>query len=105
MARPDLTWTVFIDGVVPFTVEWCLGQVDHFQFIIAYTNAFGVDVGVQFGADGQSTLGGSAANEIDDDFMADQWLAPPVHADVAEHAVFDLIPFARAWREVADRNT
>ena len=86
-------------------MECCLGQVDHFQFIIADTNPFGVDINVQFGADGQATFGGGAADEIDDDFMADQWLPPPVHADVAEHAVFDLVPFAGAWGEVADGNT
>ena len=86
-------------------MERHLDQVDHFQFIIADTNAFGVEVRIQFGADGQAVLGGGGADEITDDLMADQWLPPPVHADVAEHAVFDLVPFARTRREVADGNT
>ena len=86
-------------------MKWCRCQVDRFQFLITNANAFWVEVGVQFGADGQPALGGRAANEIDDDFVADQWPAPPVHADVAEHAMFDLIPLARAGREVADRDT
>ena len=82
-----------------------LDQIDHFQLIVADTNAFWVEVRIQFGADGQAIFGGGAADEIDDNFMADQRLPPPVHADVAEHAVLDLVPFARTRREVADRNT
>ena len=46
-------------------------QIDHFQFIIADTNAFGVEVCIQFGADGQPILGRGASDEVDDDFMAD----------------------------------
>lgn len=79
-------------------------QVDRFQFLITNANAFWIEVGAQLGIDGQPALGRCATNEIEDDFMADQWSAPPVHADVAEHAMFDLIQFARARREVADRN-
>ena len=85
-------------------MEFSLYQVDCFQFLITYSNAFGIDVGIQFGTDGQTALSGRVSDEIDDDLMADQWLSTPVHADVAEHTMLNLIPFARAWREVTDRN-
>ena len=41
---------------------------------------------------------------MDDDLMTNQRLAPPVLADEGEQAVFDLVPFAGARWEVADRN-
>ena len=68
-------------------------------------NAFLVNVGIQFVADAQSFLGGGAANQIDDHLMADQRSASPIRADETEHSVFDLVPFACAWREMADRYT
>ena len=43
-------------------MECCLCHVDHFQFIIADPNAFGVDIGVQFGADDQ--IGGLLFTQI-----------------------------------------
>ena len=42
----------------------------------------------------------SSRNEIDDDLMTDQSLAPPVLGDEGE---LDLVPLAGARREVADR--
>ena len=83
-------------------MKFGLCQVNRFQFIITYSNAFWIDVGIQFGIDGQAALSGRVSDEIDDDLMADQWLSTPVHADVTEHAMLNLIPFARAWREVTD---
>jgi hypothetical protein len=43
-------------------------------------------------------------DEIDDDLVADQWLATPVLTDVGEQAMFNLVPFAGARREVTDRD-
>jgi len=40
-------------------------------------------------------------DEIDDDLVADQWLAAPVLCDVAEHAVFDLIRIISAGQTVS----
>src|SRR5947209_3374127 len=36
--------------------------------------------------------------------MADERPTSPVHADVREQSVLDLVPFARLRRQVADRN-
>ena len=80
-------------------------DVDGFEFLVGDVNTFWIEVGIQLCTDAQSILGGSAANEVDDDFMTYQWLASPIHADKAKHSVFDLVPFARAWREMAHRNT
>ena len=44
--------------------------------------------------------GGCAADQIDHDLPTDQRPASPVGGDVAEHAMFNLVPFAGAGREV-----
>ena len=45
-------------------------------------------------------------DEVDDDLMGDERFSSPVLRDEGEEAVFNLVPFARAGREVAngDRN-
>src|SRR5262245_18698430 len=36
--------------------------------------------------------------------MADQRAASPMHAKMTEHPMFDLVPFASTWGEMADRH-
>jgi hypothetical protein len=55
--------------------------------------------------DAQPRGGAGIANEADDHLTAEQGLAPPVRGDVAKHAMLDLVPFARARRQMADRHT
>lgn len=74
------------------------------EFLIGYLDAFGIDVGIEFGFDFQAGAGGGASDQIDDHFVVIQRLAPPVHTDMTEHAMLDLIPFAGSWREMADRD-
>ena len=45
------------------------------------------------------------ANEADDHLAAQQGLSTPVRRDVAKHAMLDLVPFARARRQMAYRHT
>src|SRR5262249_7941701 len=40
------------------------------------------------------------AYQVDDHLPTDQRPPPPVLGDVAEHAVLDLVPLTRPWREV-----
>ena len=40
-------------------------------------------------------------DQVDDDLMAHQGLTSPIQADVRKQAMFDRVPLARAWREVA----
>ena len=61
-----------------------------------------IGVRVEIALHGQACPGGRAGDEVDDDFMADQRPASPVLADKREQPVFDLVPFTRARRKVAD---
>ena len=58
-------------------------------------------IGVQDAVHAESGVGGGCADQIDDDLVGDQWPAAPVHGDLGEQPVFDLVPFAGSWREVA----
>jgi hypothetical protein len=61
-------------------------------------------VGVELAFHRQAGGGGSGCNKVDDDFMTDERLASPVLADEREQPMFDLVPLARAWWEVRDRD-
>lgn len=59
------------------------------------------DAGIEFGFDFQSRSSGGAGDQSDDHFVAIQRVAPPIHGDTTEHAMFDLITLAGSWREMA----
>ena len=93
-----------MEGVVPVSVEcvrlklWANGV----HFGLGDLDPSRVGLGVGFGVHGQSGAGRGGADEVDDDLMAGEWAASPVHRDVGEQAVLDLVPLARTGREVAD---
>jgi hypothetical protein len=88
--------------VVPVTME--LGSFDPqgCHLGIADFDPSGILASVQSSLDTQSLRCRGGANEADDDLPAHQRLATPVGRDVAEHAVLDLVPLARARGQVAD---
>jgi len=51
---------------------------------------------VEFGVDFQPGPGGGRADEVDDDLVAGQRSAGPVHRDMGEDPMFDLVPLAGA---------
>jgi hypothetical protein len=49
-------------------------------------------------------MGGCGGNEIDNNLMADKRLSSPVLTDIGKEPMFDLVPFAGAWGQVANRD-
>ena len=43
-------------------------------------------------------------DEMDDRFVIPQRLTAPIGGDEGKQPVFDLVPFAGAWRQMANRN-
>ena len=81
------------------------GQVMGFQicyFVVGGLDSFGVDGVVEFGGDGQAGAGGGTGDQVDDDFVAGQRLATPVHRDLGEQAMFYFVPLGGARWEVAE---
>ena len=89
---------------MPLAVEFVANKSDRGEVLVADFNASGVDSSINPCAHLQSLARGGGCDQVDDDFMADQWPASPVHADVREQAVLDLVPLARAWRQVEYAN-
>ena len=63
-----------------------------------------VGAGVQRGLHAQPGAGAGGGDGVDDYFVAGQRPPAPVHRDVGEQPVLDLVPLARPGREVADRD-
>jgi len=79
-------------------------KLEFSHLLIGYLESRLVDVGVDFALHRESCLCGGCGDQVDDDLMTDQRLAAPVLTDEREEAVFDLVPFAGAWRKVTDRD-
>src|ERR1700676_3030407 len=77
-------------------------QIDGGEFFVSDGNPGWVAPPVELCSDLQSSLGGRAGDQVDNDVVTDQGLATPVLRDVAEHTMLNLVPFAGARREMAD---
>jgi hypothetical protein len=71
-------------------------DVERRHFGVADLDAFFVCVGVEFAADGQTVLGRGRRDQLDDRRPTGERATAPVLCDVAEQAVFDLVPLCAA---------
>ena len=83
-------------------MEWVAGDVHGGEFLVGDFDFLWVGSVVELGVDLQSGAGRRGGDQVDDDLVTDQRLAAPVGRDEAEQAMLDLVPLARAWREMAD---
>jgi hypothetical protein len=75
----------------------------HFlELIISDLEFNGVVFFVQTGVNFEASFGACAGNQIDHNLQRLQRDAQPVSGEVTKLAMFDLVLFARAWREVTD---
>src|SRR6201981_3796676 len=93
MLQPKLLLTG-CDGVVPFTVKALGGEVDLSHLLVTDFLSSGIDVEINFGFHSQTLRRLGRFDEVHNDFMADQGLSTPVHANKGKQPVFDLVPFA-----------
>jgi hypothetical protein len=63
-----------------------LRDVDRLHLQAGNFHAFRVDVGIDLAADFQSGFCGRRADQLDNDLVADQRLATPVHGDAGEQS-------------------
>ena len=76
------------------------GEVCHLP--VGDLDADRVGTVVEFSGHAQACCGGGGADEAQDRLVASQGSALPVPGDLGEQAVLDFVPFAGAWREMAD---
>ena len=75
-------------------MEVCPLDFNLLEFFIGHMNSFWIGVGIKFGFDFQSRSGGRASDQINYYFMAEQRLSPPIHANMTEHPMLNLVPLA-----------
>jgi hypothetical protein len=86
---------------VPFDGQFGKLIVRHLEAGLHLEAGF-VGILVQLGTNVEPGFGGRAADQIDHDLAADQGTPAPVVGDVAEHAMFDLVPLAGSGWKVTD---
>lgn len=91
-----------MDGVVPLAVECVSHQIDGGELLIGDFDPGGIRVGVEFGRDGESTLGSGVGDQVEHHFVTDEGLTLPIHADKREEPVFDLVPLGGPRGKVTD---
>src|SRR5262249_48540188 len=91
------------DRVVPLAVEVRSLQPNGLHLARTHLDANRILPSIESRLDTQPRGRAGTANEADDHLAGQQGLATPVRGDVAKHAVLDLVPFARARRQMADR--
>ena len=74
------------------------------QLLVGDLDSVPVAATVDFATDFQTSRGGRRCNQVDDGRMGQERLASPVLGDEREKPVLDLVPLARARRQVAHRD-
>src|SRR5215217_2540895 len=93
-----------MNRVVPVAVEPMPFEAHRGELRVGHGHAFGVQPAIQLRSNAESRPTPRRADETDDRRQVHQRGAPPVHRDVGEQPVLDLVPLARAGREVTDRD-
>src|SRR6266571_3611674 len=95
------------DGIVPIAMEssWQNGKGRH--LFIRYLASGGIGIGVELALHRQASLCRGRSDQLHDYRIASERLAAPVLTDPGKEAMLNLVPFARAWRQVrnGDRQT
>lgn len=81
-----------------------LGYLDCCQLCIAHFEACGIGMRIEFCLNLQTCCGRGVPNQVHNHFEAAQRPPTPIFCDVAKHPMFNLIPLARAWGKMTDRD-
>jgi len=92
------------ERVVPITVEPILPQLQGCKFFVGDFDAFLVSVLSECCIDSESLPSSRVAYQIDNNGTTDERPTTPILSDVAKHAMFNLVPFARSRRKMANGN-
>ena len=77
-------------------------DIDGGEVLVGYLDARFIAVLVQACFDRESCRCCGITNQVHNNSLAQQGPATPALRDVAEHPVFDFVPFARAWRKMTN---
>src|SRR5574341_329231 len=89
-----MVWRARGDSVVPLAMESVWRQLDGCEVVVGHLHLGRILAWIEFRLHPEACVGGRCPDKVDDDLMADQRAATPVHADVGEQSVLDLVPLA-----------
>jgi len=92
-----------MDRVVPLAVEFVGLQIDMGELFICDPSPDGVLAVIQPAGHFQALGRRRSCDQPHHRLVIAQRLAPPVGRDEREQPVLHLVPFARAWRKMANR--
>jgi len=73
-----------------------------FLLLVGEFDFSGVEVGIEFAANGQACGGRGVGDEVDDGLVSFEWSSTPVVGDSGEEPVFNFVPFAGSGWVVTD---
>ena len=77
-------------------------DVQRRKLFVGHLDAGRIGPAILHGSDCQPFFGGGVGDQFNDRFQRGQRLGAPVDGDKGKESVFDLVPFAGAWRKMAD---
>jgi hypothetical protein len=83
-------------------VKGVAGDIDRGHFGVGDFDPGRIEAFVQFAANGEASGRGGRGDQFDNGAIIDERSPPPVARDEREEALFDLVPFAGAGRQVQD---
>ena len=93
-----------MDVVVPFTMEFVAFGIGSGELILADFDSSWIRVPVEFRVYLQTGFCGRRGDKRNDSLMVDERTATPVHCDVREQAVFNLVPLRRSRWKMTNRD-
>ena len=92
------------DDIVPFAMKPIRLKIDALHLFFGDFAAGWIFATVQSACHFQPFRSRRLSNEMDDGFVISQWFATPIRRDEGKKAVLDLVPLARPWGKMTDRD-
>ena len=93
-----------MNRIVPVAVKPMPRETDGGELCVGDGDAAGILAAIEFRPDAQTRSTVGRSNQTDNRGEIDERRAAPIHRDVGEQAVLNLVPFAGARREVTHRD-
>ncbi len=90
------------DVIIPLSVELVPSKRERGDLLIGNFNARGVLVSIKFCPHLETGPRGDGSDQLDNDLVTGERSPAPVHADVREQPVPDLVPLAGAGGQMTD---
>ena len=89
-------------SIIPFSMKGTWRYMDALKLSVGNADAFRIDIGVEFGADGKASFCAGRRDQLNDGLECAQGFAAPVDGDERKQFVLYFVPLAGAAWEMTD---